>query len=307
MTATLTASLQDARNQKNLPHFAPSEGQWLVPSSDLDQYIARVRQIPVLSAEEEQTLAEEFYDHKKIAAAQKLVLHHLRYVVHIARGFSGYGLPLGDLIQEGNVGLMKAVKRFDPHRGVRLISFAVYWIKSEIHEYVLKNWRIVRVATTKAQRKLFFNLRSMKNSLGWLNQSEAQAIAEELNVPTEQVFEMESRMNGQDIAIDPSPEDYEEDKEYRAPNAWLSDEAVDPAHIIEQDEHSARLEDQLANGLNVLDPRSRSIIQSRWLREDGSKATLQELGEKYGISAERVRQIEQNALQELKTYIQTRA
>lgn len=289
-------------NEKNLPRFAPVEGQWLVPSSDLDQYIAKVRQIPILSAAEESQLVDDLYYHKNLDSAQKLVVHHLRYVVHIARGFLGYGLPLGDLIQEGNVGLMKAIKRFEPKYGVRLVSFAVYWIKSEINEYILKNWRIVKVATTKAQRKLFFNLRSMKKRLGWLNQQEAESIASELNIPVEQIFEMESRIHGQDIALETGNDESDEDSNYRAPQNWLAVSEADPADQVEREETDKLMLGKLKSGMNILDPRSRAIIEARWLNEE-KKSTLQELADQYGISAERIRQIETAAMQKLKSHI----
>ena len=228
-------------------------------------------------------------------------MHHLKFVVHIARGFTGYGLPLGDLIQEGNVGLMKAVKRFEPQRGVRLVSFAVHWIKSEIHEYIIRNWRMVKIATTKAQRKLFFNLRSMKKSLNWLNESEAKVIADELNVSTKDVFEMESRIHGQDIAFELNDDD--EDNDYFSPSQWLADDSIDPAEHTEHAEHENLMQRKLAKGLQALDPRSRAIVQARWLNED-NKATLQTLASEYNVSAERIRQIEQQAMHQLRAHIE---
>ncbi|KNZ39021.1 RNA polymerase factor sigma-32 [Dichelobacter nodosus] len=278
-------------------HALVPHGQWLTPSSDIDQYIAKVRQIPILDADEEFRLATELQQNHSLAAAQTLIVHHLKFVVHIARGFLGYGLPLGDLIQEGNIGLMKAVKRFEPQRGVRLVSFAVHWIKSEIHEYVIRNWRLVKIATTKAQRKLFFNLRSMKKNMHWLSDAEAQTIAEDLNVSVKDVLEMESRIHGQDIAFDPLDEN--DDEENVAPAAWLTDESVDPALSTEHHEQKHLLQHQLTQGLNQLDARSREIIESRWLNEH-EKVTLQTLASKYHISAERIRQIEQQALLQLK-------
>lgn len=292
----MTASTISMQNN-TLPIPAPA--YWLTPSSDIDHYIAKVRQIPVLEAEQERELAEQLQKHQSLEAAQTLIVHHLKFVVHIARGFLGYGLPLGDLIQEGNIGLMKAVKRFEPQRGVRLISFAVHWIKSEIHEYVIRNWRMVKIATTKAQRKLFFNLRSMKKSTTWLNESEAQAIADELDVSIKDVYEMESRLQGQDIAFDPL--DSDEEDEF-APSAWLVDETIDPALSTEHDEQEQLLHRRLQIGLNKLDARSREIVETRWLNED-SKTTLQNLADKYQVSAERIRQIEQQALAELKSSI----
>lgn len=280
---------------------APLDGQWLTPSSDIERYIARVRQIPILEADEERRLAEDFHQNHSLEAAQTLVVHHLKFVVHIARGFLGYGLPLADLIQEGNIGLMKAVKRFEPTRGVRLVSFAVHWIKSEIHEYVIRNWRMVKIATTKAQRKLFFNLRSMKKSAQWLTESEAQAIAHELDVSVKDVYEMEARLQGQDIGFDPLDSDGEDNF---APAAWLIDEKNDPAQSLAQEEQSALLQNRLRKGLSKLDPRSREIVQSRWLDEE-NKATLQTLAEKYRVSAERIRQIEQQALLDLRSEIET--
>lgn len=277
---------------------AVGQAQWLTPSTDIDQYIAKVRQIPVLDADEERRLAEDLQQNHSLESAQALIVHHLKFVVHIARGFSGYGLPLGDLIQEGNIGLMKAVKRFEPQRGVRLVSFAVHWIKSEIHEYVIRNWRMVKIATTKAQRKLFFNLRSMKKSMTWLNEEEAKTIAKELNVSTKDVYEMESRLQGQDIAFDPT--DNTEDDDIFSPSAWLADDSIDPAEYTELAEQDDLRHRQLAIGLEKLDPRSREIVQSRWLEED-NKATLQSLADKYQVSAERIRQIEQQALAQLKT------
>lgn len=291
MTAT-AISMQNSQ----LPVAAPSF--WLTPSSDIDLYIAKVRQIPVLEAEQERELAEQLQKHQSLEAAQALIVHHLKFVVHIARGFLGYGLPLGDLIQEGNIGLMKAVKRFEPQRGVRLISFAVHWIKSEIHEYVIRNFRMMKIATTKAQRKLFFNLRSMKKSTNWLNENEAQAIADELDVSIKDVYEMESRLQGQDIAFDPLDNDEEDSF---APSAWLVDENIDPARSTEREEQTHLMHRRLHLGLNKLDARSREIVETRWLNED--KATLQSLADKYQVSAERIRQIEQQALTELKTSI----
>ena len=291
MTAT-AISMQNSQ----LPVAAPSF--WLTPSSDIDLYIAKVRQIPVLEAEQERELAEQLQKHQSLEAAQALIVHHLKFVVHIARGFLGYGLPLGDLIQEGNIGLMKAVKRFEPQRGVRLISFAVHWIKSEIHEYVIRNFRMMKIATTKAQRKLFFNLRSMKKSTNWLNENEAQAIADELDVSIKDVYEMESRLQGQDIAFDPLDNDEEDSF---APSAWLVDENIDPARSTEREEQTHLMHRRLHLGLNKLDARSREIVETRWLNED--KATLQSLADKYQVSAERIRQIEQQALAELKTSI----
>lgn len=286
-------------SKTNLP--ANPAGQWLIPSSDIDQYIARVRQIPILEAEEETRLALALHSEDRLEAAQTLIMHHLKFVVHIARGFSGYGLPLGDLIQEGNIGLMKAVNRFEPKHGVRLVSFAVHWIKSEIHEYVIRNWRMVKIATTKAQRKLFFNLRSMKKGLTWLTQDEAEKIAAELNVSSKDVFEMESRLQGQDITFETS--DDSDDNAF-SPSAWLSDDTLDPADATEQHEQHALMTSQLASGLSQLDERSREIVSARWLNED-SKTTLQNLADRYNVSAERIRQIEQQAMKQLRTHMLT--
>lgn len=279
-----------------------TQSQWLTPNTDIDQYIAKVRQIPALDAEEEQKLALALQANNDIEAAQKLIVHHLKFVVYIARGFTGYGLPLGDLIQEGNVGLMKAVKRFEPQRGVRLVSFAVHWIKSEIHEYVIRNWRMVKIATTKAQRKLFFNLRSMKKNIGWLNEEEARAIAAELSVSTKDVYEMESRLHGQDIAFDLNDsEDAEND--IFSPAMWLTDDSIDPAETAEQVEYEDIMQSKLSKGLQTLDPRSRAIVQARWLNED-NKTTLQALADEYKVSAERIRQIEQQAMLQLREQLE---
>src|SRR5215469_9807805 len=245
----------------------------LSPVGSLDAYIQRVHSIPVLSEEQERALALRFHDEQDLDAARQLVLHHLRFVVHVARGYLGYGLPLGDLIQEGNIGLMKAVKRFDPGVGVRLVSFAVHWIKAEMHEYILKNWRIVKVATTKAQRKLFFNLRKSKKRLGWMNAAEVKAVAKDLGVTPEEVMEMESRLTGQDIGFDLTAESEDEDSAIVAPVTYLADVDSDPAAAIEKQDFESRSEARLEKALHVLDNRSRHILQRRWLDED--KATLQ--------------------------------
>ncbi|SEP14228.1 RNA polymerase sigma factor RpoH [Aquisalimonas asiatica] len=263
-----------------------------------EAYIQAVNQIPVLSAEEEHELALEYRDQENIDAARQLVLAHLRFVVHIARGYNGYGLPLADLIQEGNIGLMKAVKRFDPDVKVRLVSFAVHWIRAEIHEYILRNWRIVKVATTKAQRKLFFNLRSSKKRLGWLTNDEVNNVARDLGVKPETVLEMESRLSGQDMAFDPQPDADDDDAVVRSPAAYLSDNRMDPASQIESDDWDGHQIDALHSAVDELDDRSRDIVQRRWLAEQ--KTTLQELADKYGVSAERVRQLEKNAMNKLK-------
>ncbi|HKV96090.1 MAG TPA: RNA polymerase sigma factor RpoH [Gammaproteobacteria bacterium] len=270
------------------------------PTGSLDAYMHAVSSIPVLSATEEHALALRFRDQQDLDAARLLVLHHLRFVVHVARGYLGYGLPLGDLIQEGNIGLMKAVKRFDPDVGVRLVSFAVHWIKAEMHEFILKNWRIVKVATTKAQRKLFFNLRSSKKRLGWMNRKEVEIVAKELKVSTAEVLEMESRLAGQDITFDTTPETEDEDSHNVAPATYLAaDTQSDPALALERSDWEQRSEDQLHRALVKLDDRSRHIMQRRWL--DDNKATLQELANHYGVSAERIRQLETNAIRKLGT------
>jgi RNA polymerase sigma-32 factor len=271
----------------------------LSPVGSLDAYIQTVHGIPVLSAETERELALRYHDQQDLEAARELVLHHLRFVVHVARGYLGYGLPLGDLIQEGNIGLMKAVKRFDPKVGVRLVSFAVHWIKAEMHEYILKNWRIVKVATTKAQRKLFFNLRKSKKRLGWMNRAEVEAVARDLKVSPEEVLEMESRLAGQDIGFDLTAESEEEDSHSVAPVTYLADVDSDPARSIEQDDFETRSEAKLEQALTGLDDRSRHIVQRRWL--DEPKATLQELADHYKVSAERIRQLENNAIKKLRT------
>ncbi len=263
-----------------------------------DQYIQAVNAIPALEAEEEQALAVRYRDHNDLEAARWLVLSNLRFVVHVARGYSGYGLPLADLIQEGNVGLMKAVKRFDPEVGVRLVSFAVHWIRAEIHEYILRNWRIVKVATTKAQRKLFFNLRSAKKRLGWMNREEVEAVAADLGVKPETVYEMESRLAGQDVGFDPAPDAEDEDNSVRAPAVFLEDHSADPANEIEGEDWEGWREQSLTQALESLDARSRDILQRRWLHEP--KATLHTLAAEYGVSAERIRQLEKNALKKLR-------
>ena len=266
------------------------------PLGSLDAYLERVSRIPVLTREEERKLAERFRKEDDLAAARQLVLAHLRFVVHIARGYSGYGLPVGDLIQEGNVGLMKAVKRFDPSMNVRLVSFAVHWIRAEIHEYVLRNWRLVKIATTKAQRKLFFNLRSMKRSLASLTRDEANEIAADLGVKPEEVFEMEKRLSARDMSFDPAPE--ADDEELYSPAAYLPAPDADPAEQVEEAESADDSHEQLRGALGRLDARSRDIVQRRWMTDD--KATLHELADKYGVSAERIRQIESSALGKLR-------
>ncbi len=274
----------------------------LSPGVDLNAYIQSVYSIPVLTREEEQELADAYFHEDDLDAARKLVLAHLRFVVHIARSYPGYGLPLGDLIQEGNVGLMKAVKRFDPDRGVRLVSFAVHWIKAEIHEYILRNWRIVKIATTKAQRKLFFNLRSSKKGLGWLSPEEAEAIAEDLGVEVKDVKQMEGRLANYDLGFD-APADADEEDSFQAPVYFLEDQSQDPAKLIEQDDTESSNTDALIRGIELLDDRSRDIVQRRWLDEE--KATLHELADEYGVSAERIRQIEVAAMKKIRKLIES--
>jgi len=272
----------------------------LVPAGtgSLDSYIQEVNRIPVLSLEEEQELARRFHNEEDLEAARQMVLAHLRFVVHVAKGYTGYGLALGDLIQEGNIGLMKAVKRFDPDHGVRLVSFAVHWIRAEMHEFILRNWRIVKVATTKAQRKLFFNLRKSKKRLGWMNQQEVHAVADDLGVKPEVVMEMESRLSGQDVGFD-LPPNADDEVPYVAPVAYLESKAEDPQSEIEAQDWSDHHNNLLYAGLDQLDERSQDIIRSRWLQEN--KMTLQELADRYGVSAERIRQLEANALRKMRT------
>ena len=262
----------------------------------LDHYVQAVSAVSVLTKEEEIELAKRLYSEDDLNAAQELILSHLRFVVHIARGYSGYGLPLGDLIQEGNVGLMKAVKRFDPNVGVRLVSFAVHWIRAEIHDYVLKNWRLVKVATTKAQRKLFFNLRKAKKNLGWLSSTEREAIAKDLSVSIEEVSRMEQRLSGRDISYDASSTD-DEDFDF-SPASYLPSPNSDPAETVENVDWQSNSHDRLTAAVSELDDRSRDIVARRWLAE--KKATLHELASEYDVSAERIRQIESNAIKKLK-------
>ncbi len=266
------------------------------PVGSLDAYIHAVGSIPVLSKEDEQSLATRFREEEDLDAARELVMAHLRFVVHIAKGYTGYGLPLGDLIQEGNVGLMKAVKRFDPEYDVRLVSFAVHWIRAEIHEFVLKNWRIVKVATTKAQRKLFFNLRKAKKSLAWLSHAETEAVARDLGVSPKEVTEMERRLSARDAIFDPAPD--ADDDQVFTPAAYLPSPHSDPAELIESKDWQDDATDRMTAALDKLDDRSRHILESRWLTED--KQTLHELAHEYGVSAERIRQIEVNAIKKLR-------
>lgn len=275
----------------------------LVPQGSLEGYIRAANAYPMLTAEEERALAERLHFEGDLDAAKQLILSHLRFVVHVARNYSGYGLPQADLIQEGNIGLMKAVRRFNPDVGVRLVSFAVHWIKAEIHEYVLRNWRIVKVATTKAQRKLFFNLRKTKQRLGWFNQDEVELVARELGVTSKDVLEMESRMAAQDMTFDPAPEDDAQPGHGMAPMLYLQDKTSDFADGIEEDNWESHAADKLAHAMEGLDERSQHIIRARWL-DDDNKSTLQELADHYGVSAERVRQLEKNAMKKLRTAIE---
>lgn len=268
-----------------------------LPTGSIEAYIGAAFQLPILSAEEEHDLAVRFRDHQDLQAAQAMVMSHLRFVVRIARGYSGYGLALPDLIQEGTVGLMKAVKRFDPDMGVRLVSFAVHWVKAEIHEFILKNWRIVKIATTKAQRKLFFNLRSSKKRLGWFSKQEVEEVAEDLGVKPETVLEMEARLAGQDVAFD-GPSQDDEDAPIATPAGYLPDMRMEPSAQLEASDSAQQMKAQLLGALEDLDERSRTILEARWLGE--RKATLHELAAQYGVSAERIRQIEKSAMNKLK-------
>ncbi|OAL81647.1 RNA polymerase sigma factor RpoH [Acinetobacter sp. ANC 4779] len=268
------------------------------PGVNLGAYISTVNQIPILTAEQEKELAERYYYDQDLDAAKMLVMSHLRFVVHIARSYAGYGLPQGDLIQEGNLGLMKAVKRFDPTMGVRLVSFAVHWIKAEIHEYVIRNWRIVKIATTKAQRKLFFNLRSLKKSTKKLTLEEARSIAHDLNVTAEQVLEMEGRLTAYDAAFEAQGDDDDEGSTHVAPALYLEDNRYDPARLAEEEDYEQQSTSALHSAMDLLDDRSRNILQRRWL--DDEKSTLHELAAEYNVSAERIRQLEKNAMEKIK-------
>ena len=268
------------------------------PGVNLGAYISTVNQIPILTAEQEKELAERYYYDQDLDAAKLLVMSHLRFVVHIARSYAGYGLPQGDLIQEGNLGLMKAVTRFDPNMGVRLVSFAVHWIKAEIHEYVIRNWRIVKIATTKAQRKLFFNLRSLKKSSKKLTLKEAQSIANDLNVTPEQVLEMEGRLTAYDAAFEAQGDDDDEGSTHVAPALYLEDNRYDPARLAEEEDYEEQSTTALHDAMEQLDDRSRNILQRRWL--DDEKSTLHELAAEYNVSAERIRQLEKNAMEKIK-------
>ena len=268
------------------------------PGSDIDKYLSQVYQIPVLTREEELVLTTEFFETEDVKLAHKLVIAHLRFVVHISKSYAGYGLPLADIIQEGNVGLLKAVTKFDPNKGVRLVSFAVHWIKAEIHEFILKNWRIVKIATTKAQRKLFFNLRSKKKNTGWLTDEEAKRIAKELDVPVKEVMHMENRLNSADSPFD-APTDEEDSEKAFSPSQYLEDNSFNPEDITEQKNYEDVNHTALLKNISALDKRSQDIIRARWL--DDNKITLNELADKYSVSAERIRQIEATAFKKLKT------
>ncbi|RZO25923.1 MAG: RNA polymerase sigma factor RpoH [SAR86 cluster bacterium] len=268
------------------------------PGSDIDKYLSQVYSIPVLTREEELELTQEFYKTEDVKVAHKLVISHLRFVVHIAKSYSGYGLPISDVIQEGNVGLLKAVKKFDPDKGVRLVSFAVHWIRAEIHEFILKNWRIVKIATTKAQRKLFFNLRSKKKGTGWLTDEEAKKIAKDLDVSLKEVMHMENRLNSNDTAFDLSSDDEDDEKAF-SPSQYLEDTSFSPELIAEQSDYEKVNHGALFKGIANLDRRSQDIIRTRWLEDE--KLTLNELADKYKISAERIRQIEATAFKKLKS------
>jgi len=268
----------------------------LLPTGNIDAYISASYQIPVLTPEEERSLAENLRDHGDMEAARRMVMSHLRFVIRIARGYLGYGLPLPDLIQEGTVGLMKAVRRFEPDMGVRLVSFAVHWIRAEIHEYILRNWRIVKVATTKAQRKLFFNLRSAKKRLGWFTHAEVLAVAADLGVKPETVLEMESRLSNQDLAFDGYEDD--DDESPSAPSTYLPDSRMEPLRMLEREDTERNDKERLYAAIQGLDERSKVILQERWLTE--KKQTLHELAQQFNVSAERIRQIEKNAMKKLR-------
>jgi RNA polymerase sigma-32 factor len=278
-------------------HLQPS--QLNTPGKDIESYLSSVHAIPILTKEQEQELALKLYEEDDLDAARQLVIHHLRFVVHIARSYQGYGLPLGDIIQEGNVGLMKAVDKYDPHRGVKLVSFAVHWIKAEIHEYILKNWRLVKIATTKAQRKLFFNLRSKKKSLDWLTKEEAEKIANDLNVEVKDVLHMENRLSSNDSSFDAPAPTGSDDDEIMSPSQYLEDKTYDPEIIVANEQADQVNKNDLVEALKILDDRSKDILQRRYLGDQ--KATLHDLADEYEVSAERIRQIESSALKKLKS------
>jgi len=301
----LEADELDSASEQDDADTAPGKGlavlDSMVPGHDLGAYVTAVNRIAILSAEEERELANKYFYQQDLDAARKLVLAHLRFVVHVARTYSGYGLSEADLIQEGNVGLMKAVKRFNPEVGVRLVSFAVHWIKAEIHEYILRNWRIVKVATTKAQRKLFFNLRSSKKRLGWMSQNEAEAIAKDLGVDAETVVQMEGRMGAYDASFDAAP-DADDEEAGQAPAYYIEDNRYDPAKSVESDDWEKTSTDGLYVAMKSLDERSRDILTQRWLNDN--KATLHDLAAKYNVSAERIRQLEKNAMDKVKALME---
>ena len=274
------------------------------PGKDIESYLASVHSIPILTKEQEQELALKLYEEDDLDAARQLVIHHLRFVVHIARSYQGYGLPLADIIQEGNVGLMKAVDKYDPHRGVKVVSFAVHWNKAEIHEYILKNWRLVKIATTKAQRKLFFNLRSKKKTLEWLTKEEAEKIAADLNVEVKDVLHMENRLSSNDASFD-APTSTDDDDEIMSPSQYLEDKRYDPELIVANSEAEQLNHNDLLEALKMLDDRSKDILQRRYLSDQ--KATLHDLADEYDVSAERIRQIENGALKKLKAFMVTAA
>jgi len=278
-------------------HLQPS--QLNSPGKDIESYLSSIHAIPILTKEQEQELALKLYEEDDLDAARQLVIHHLRFVVHIARSYQGYGLPLGDIIQEGNVGLMKAVDKYDPHRGVKLVSFAVHWIKAEIHEYILKNWRLVKIATTKAQRKLFFNLRSKKKSLDWLTKEEAEKIANDLNVEVKDVLHMENRLSSNDSSFDAPAPTGSDDDEIMSPSQYLEDKTYDPEVIVANEQADQVNKNDLVEALKILDDRSKDILQRRYLGDQ--KATLHDLADEYKVSAERIRQIESSALKKLKS------
>ena len=274
------------------------------PGKDIESYLASVHSIPILTKEQEQELALKLYEEDDLDAARQLVIHHLRFVVHIARSYQGYGLPLADIIQEGNVGLMKAVDKYDPHRGVKVVSFAVHWIKAEIHEYILKNWRLVKIATTKAQRKLFFNLRSKKKTLEWLTKEEAEKIAADLNVEVKDVLHMENRLSSNDASFD-APTSTDDADEIMSPSQYLEDKRYDPELMVANSEAEQLNHNDLLEALKMLDDRSKDILQRRYLSDQ--KATLHDLADEYDVSAERIRQIENGALKKLKAFMVTAA
>jgi RNA polymerase sigma-32 factor len=276
--------------------------EWMTPGANLNAYIQGTGTVPILTLDEEKSLGEALYYEDDLDAARKLVMSHLRFVVHIARSYNGYGLPLADLIQEGNVGLMKAVRRFNPEKGVRVVSFAVHWIKAEIHEFILRNWRIVKIATTKSQRKLFFNLRSAKKELQWLSADEAKAVADDLGVDVKDVMEMEMRLTSRDATFD-APVDDDEDSNVYSPSLYLESKGADPAEQIENENFEGDNNVRLAAAFKNLDERSQAILQRRWL--DDTKATLHQLAAEYGVSAERIRQLEKNAMKKVRLLMES--